>query len=129
MSDGPFTFDEARDAARKATIAQRGAEDFMRTAARDLALAEEAYRRALAEKILELHAGGTAWSVCADVARGDTTVAELRRKRDIAEGVREAAQQAAWRHAADRRDVERFIRWSMARELAENGGRLEQVAA
>jgi hypothetical protein len=49
-------------------------------------------------------------------------VARLRRERDIAEGVREAMQQAAWRRAADRKDTQRFIDWSARRELAEGYG-------
>ena len=32
-----------------------------------------------------------------------------------------SAQQASWRHAADRRDVARFADWSMRRELSEHG--------
>lgn len=119
MTSAPWTFDEAREHARTAAANQRAAEDFMRSAARDFALAEESYRVALAKEIVEQHAAGVAWTVCQDLARGAKPVAELRRKRDIAEGVKEAASQAAWRAAADRRDTERFCDWSMRRELAE----------
>jgi hypothetical protein len=118
VSRGPFTIEQARDASREASRNQLHAEAFLKSSSRDQALAEEAYRKALADRIVGLHADGVAWSVCADVARGDKHVAELRRKRDIAEGVREAAVQAAWRAAADRRDVARFADWSMRRELA-----------
>ena len=128
---GPFTIDEARDACRQASIAQRTAEDFLRACARDLAQAEERYRVALAREIVKQHDAGLAWTVCADVARGQDTVAKFRRERDIAQGVMEAAQQAAWRHTADRKDVQRFCDWSMRRELAENGARgaLEEAIA
>lgn len=98
----------------------------MREAAKELGLAEERYRVALARKITELHADGVAWSACADLARGDTGVARLRMLRDVAEGVREASVQAAWRRNADRRDVGRFIEWSGRRELAEAGLGSEQ---
>lgn len=98
----------------------------MRRAFKDFALKEEAYRRALAERILEHHADGVAWTVCPELARGDARVARLRRERDIAEGVKEALQQAAWRRNADRRDTERFAEWSMRRELAEAAGRVPE---
>jgi hypothetical protein len=121
VSGAPWSFDEARDAAREASQHQQHSEEFVRTTARDAAMAEEAYRVALAEKIVTLRAEKVPASVCADVARGDRYVAELRRRRDIAEGVREAASQAAWRRNADRRDVQRFAEWSFRRELAEVG--------
>lgn len=123
MSNHPYDFDGARQAAANASRAQAGAEDFIRTAHRDFAKAEEAYRVALAEKIVTLRHEGTAATVCGDLARGDKGVAVLKRNRDIAEGVKDAAVQAAWRRAADRRDTERFIDWSMRRELAEGYGR------
>ena len=41
----------------------------MRRAFKDFALKEEAYRRALAERMTELHADGVAWSACPDLAR------------------------------------------------------------
>lgn len=118
MTGAPYTFDEAREHSRRASSAQQQAEQFVAETARDFALKEEAYRVALAKRIVELHdVDGLAWTVCGDVARGDPQVARLRRERDIAEGVREAASQAVWRRTADRRDTERFARWSMAIDL------------
>jgi hypothetical protein len=122
MSDGPWSFDESRDAAAKASRAQHAAEEFIREAARDKAQAEERYRTALAQRIVELHAEGVAWSSTADLARGDKHVAGLRTLRDIAEGVYEAATHAAWRRSKDRDDTQRFIAWSQAREMAEGYG-------
>lgn len=118
---GPWTFDEARDKTREAEAQQRAAEDFVKDAYRQYAHAEDAYRRALADKIVTLRADKWPATVCADLARGDQHVARLRRERDIAEGVREAAGQAAWRRNANRRDLQRFVEWSMRRELAEVG--------
>lgn len=125
MSDGPWSFGEAREACRNASAAQTAAEQALKDAARDAAQAEAAYRVALATKIVELHDGGLAWSVCGDVARGDEEVAELKRLRDIAEGVREAMTHAAWKRAADRRDAQRFADWSQRREFAETGGEVD----
>ena len=121
MSSGPWDFDTAREAARKASQQQRTMEDFIRDAFKEFALAEEAYRLALAQKITELHANGVAWSATGDLARGDKQVAVMKRKRDIAEGVVEAAKQAGWRASKDREDVAAFCRWSMRREFAEAG--------
>jgi hypothetical protein len=119
---GPWEFDVAREHARAASQAQIQAEEFVKHAAKDLALKEEAYRKALAERIVELRAEGNAATLCADLARGDVKVARLRRDRDIAEGVRDAAVQASWRRSADRRDTQSFLAWSMRRELAEGAG-------
>jgi hypothetical protein len=37
-------------------------------------------------------------------------------------------QQACWRRVADRKDVQRFIEYSLRRDLAENGSGSEQPA-
>lgn len=123
MTQGPWTIEEARDACREATRQQKTAEENLREAAKDFALSEEAYRKALAVEIVRQHAEeGVAWTVAPDLARGDSNVAKLRRERDIKEGVREAMQQAAWRCSANRKDTQHFSLWSMRRELAENYG-------
>jgi DNA-binding transcriptional LysR family regulator len=119
----PYDFQGAREAAAAASRAQLDAERHLKDAARDFAEKEERYRVALAKEIVRQHAGdGVAWTVAPDLARGDATVARLRRERDIAEGVREAMQQAAWRRAADRKDTQRFIDWSLRRDVAEGYG-------
>ena len=109
----PYSFGEARDAINNAKAAMKASEDFTRKAHADYAEAEKSYRIALASKILELHADGIAWSSTADIARGDEKVALLRYKRDVAEGVKEAAQAATWRHSADRKDLASLVAWSM----------------
>lgn len=119
----PYDFAAAREAAGSASRAQLEAERNLKESSRDFAVKEEAYRVALAKEIVRQHAqDGVAWTVAPDLARGDPVVARLRRERDIAEGVREAMQQAAWRRAADRKDTQRFVDWSMRRELAEGYG-------
>jgi hypothetical protein len=117
----PYTFDEAHTAATRASQAHRVAEDNIRHAFREWGNAERAYRVALAQRITELHADGVAWTVTADLARGDRKVAQLRVARDIAAGVKEAAVQAGWRASKDREDTTQLIQWSMRRELAEIG--------
>jgi hypothetical protein len=118
---GPWEFSEAIEKDRAASLAQKATEDFLRNSYRDYAQAESAYRQALAAEIVRKHADGAAWTVTADLARGDAKVARLRMERDIAEGVVEAAKQAAWRAASDRKSVARFADWSLRRELAETG--------
>lgn len=119
---GPYSFDEARSTLQAAAAAQIAAETFIKQAARDYAVAEEAYRIALAQEIVKQHDDGKAWTVCPDLARGQKHVAKLRRNRDIAEGVKDAAVHAAWRAAADRRTQEKLTEWSMRREIAEGYG-------
>lgn len=119
----PWTFQEATDNCRLAARGQEQAENALREAYRDFARREQAYRQALATEIVRQHAEeGVAWTVAPDLARGDSTVARLRMERDVAEGVKEALQQAVWRHTANRRDASRFADWSARRELAEGYG-------
>ena len=118
----PWTFEQATANCRAASAAQQHAEEELRRAFRTFAEAEEKYRKALAVEIVKAHADGVAWSTAPDLARGDSTVARLRMERDVAEGVKEALQQAVWRHTANRRDASRFADWSARRELAEGYG-------
>ena len=124
----PYDFAEAVAAARRAAEAQKQGEEAVRTAAADLAEKERLYRLAYAREIVEQHASGAAWTVAQDLARGHKAVADLRYERDVAQGVLEAAQQRAWRHTADRKDVLELIAWSRRRELAENSHGSEQPA-
>jgi hypothetical protein len=117
----PWDFDEARINCHRASQRQQDAENALRKAYIDKAACEEDFRVALADRILELRGDAMPATVCADVARGDRKVADLRRKRDIAEGVCEALAQAAWRMTADRKDAQRFADWSQRREMAETG--------
>lgn len=114
----PLEIGDARQAAHKASELQRGVEDRIRDASRELAEAERQYRLKLTERILYLHAQqGLAITMCGEVARGEQVVADLRFKRDVAKGILEAAQQKAFRYAADRRDLQRLIEWSQRRDL------------
>lgn len=123
MTGQPYTFDQARGAAATASAAQLAAERASREASKDFAQKEERYRVALAKEIVRQHADEkVAWTVAPDLARGNPEVARLRMERDIAEGVREAMQQSAWRRSADRKDTQMFCTWSMRRELAEGYG-------
>lgn len=121
----PWDFDTAYHRCIGASQRQEAIEEEIREAYKSYAEAEEKYRTALAAEIVRAHDDGVAWSTAPDLARGDDTVARLRRERDIQEGVKEAMLQAAWRRVADRKDAQRFSDWSMRRELAEgygNGG-------
>jgi hypothetical protein len=123
VSDAPYTFGQAKQAATNASQLQKLASDFVREMAASFARKEEAYRIALAEEIVRQHAEeGVAWSAAPDLARGNKRVAELRRERDIAEGMKAAAEQDSWRRAGDRQFVLEFINWSKRRELAEGAG-------
>jgi hypothetical protein len=114
----PLEIADARQAAHKASELQRGVEDGIRNASRNLAEAERQYRLALAKEILRLKAqDGVAWTACEHIARGEPKVADLRYARDVAKGVLEAASQQAFRYGADRRDLHRLIEWSQRRDL------------
>jgi hypothetical protein len=108
----PFDFAEAMNATRRVSSAQAQAEQDRRDAAKNLAEMEQSYRIALAKRIVQAHADGVAWTVAQDIARGDEHVAHLRYERDVARGVLDAAEQRAWRHTADRKDMTEFVQWS-----------------
>ena len=115
----PYSFEQATAAQRAASDRQRQSEQFVIDSWKRYAEAERAYREALATRIVALKAEGTAVTACADIARGERSVAALKFARDVAEGVREAAGQAAWRASADRKAEQSFLEWSMRRDLAE----------
>lgn len=115
----PWDFDEARRRAANASRNQTAQEENIKVAYRDWALKEEAYRVALAKRILELIAEGQAKTTAATIARGEPLVARLKAQCLIAEGVVEASKQAGWKVSKDRDDTQRFIDWSMRREMAE----------
>lgn len=113
----PLEIEDARQAAFRASELQRGVEDRIREASRQLAEAELAYRKRLSQRILELRAEGHAITACGDIARGETDVANLRYDRDVKQGVLEATRQEAFRRGSDRRDIDTLLNWSMRRDL------------
>lgn len=114
----PYDYSEARSAVERASRAQQASEQAIRDAYKQYAAAESAYRQALAEEIMRIRSEGWAMTVAQDLARGEKRVADLRLRRDVADGVREASRQAAFRHAADRRELEQLIAWSSRVELS-----------
>lgn len=61
---------------------------------KEYAEAEQNYRIALAEKMLELRADGQPVTIVPDLARGDRKIARLKFDRDAKEAVYKAAQEA-----------------------------------
>ncbi len=114
----PWDMQEARNALAASSANQNAAEVTLREAVKKAAACEQAYRIALASKIMELRASGPA-TLAADLARGDERVAHLRFNRDVAEGMKDAAVQVGWRASADRKDAQALAAWSMRRDLAE----------
>ena len=127
MSGNPeaWSFPQGVAASRKAKEKQEESEQARRDASRDLAECEQAYRLALAQKIVTLTAEGAPATVAKDRARGDKEVAHLGYLRDVAKGVLDAEETRAWRHTADRKDVNEFIIWS--RLVAPMGEQSEPV--
>jgi hypothetical protein len=121
MANGrPWSFDDSLLHARQASRSQEQAEQELKKAFTGAANAQQEYRVALAQKILELRAEGLPATLCQDLAKGDPKVSSLRLKWDISEGVKEAMQQAAWRRTADRKDVQSFIHWSRRKDEEED---------
>lgn len=112
MSRVAWDFHEALTASRKGKEGQESAEKARKDAAEDFAEKERLYRERLAIRITEIIASGKAATVAQDLARGDGLVADLRYDRDVAKGVAAVAEQRAWRHTADRKDIQEFIEWS-----------------
>lgn len=108
-----YDFFEAQEASRRGKEGQREAEKARSEAIEAYALAEKLYRVELAKKIIEMIAGGTPATVAKDLARGDKTVSDLGYHKDVAEGMKDIAEQRAWRHTADRKDIQNLTEWSM----------------
>lgn len=109
----PYDFAGAKRAHARASRDMTAAADFRAECATKYADAEKRYREALAKQIVREHDQGAAWTVAQDLARGAPAVAELRRERDVAEGMKDAAEQLAWKTSADRRGLEQLVSWSM----------------
>ena len=113
----PLEIEDARQAAHQASELQRACEDRVKQTSRALAEAERQYRMKMSTRITQLIAQGTAATAAKDIVRGEKPVADLRFKRDVAQGIFEAAKQECFRRGADRRDVHQLITWSQARDL------------
>lgn len=119
----PWDFGQAFAAHQAAELEQRRVEGDVTDAYREFARAERLYEVALARRIWELKAEGVAITACKTLAEGDPPIAALKQARNEKEGLKETAKLAGWRVHADRRDVEGFISWSRARDLAEGYSR------
>lgn len=108
----PYDFGEAKAAHARAARDATAAESFTAQCSDEYADAEKAYREALAKKMVELHNEGKAWTVVENLAKGDSQVADLKRQRDIAEGLKKAAEQMSWKVNANRRALEQLVDWS-----------------
>ena len=117
----PWTFDEAVTRCSGASKRQEEAEQALGEAYRGFAQAQEAYALKLAKGIESLREMSVPATVCLELAKGMSDVAELRMERDQWAGLKAVAEQACWRRNADRKDAQRFSDWSQRRELAEAG--------
>ena len=109
----PWSFAEAKNAARNTSLEQRDAETVFVERVENHARAEAAYRVELAKEILVLRGDGQPVTIIGDLARGNERISTLKLERDIAKGMLDAATQRVWRQNADRRDVQRLIDWSL----------------
>lgn len=118
----PLEILDAREAQFKASELQRDNGDELAAKHREISLAEFRYRRALTERIKQLHHGedgekGMAISMCETVAKGEESIALLRRERDDLRGDLAKLDNESFRLAADRRGLDGLVRWSMGRDL------------
>jgi hypothetical protein len=112
----PFEIIDAREAQHKASEAQREHGDALAKAHVALADAEYTYRTALVARIKQLKEDWPA-TTCDNIARGEESIAQLRRERDKREGELETLKDKAYTIAADRRALDGLIDWSMRRDL------------
>lgn len=114
----PFEIIDARQAQHQASVNQRQHSNEIAKAHGALADAEYTYRTALTNRWKQLkEKEGWAATVCGNIARGEESIATLRRERDKRKGDLEELLQDAYRIAADRRALEGLIDWSMRRDL------------
>lgn len=108
----PMEFADAVMEHRLASEAQHRAEQFLAEKIKEHGECTAAFRKALAAEIVVKKAEGHPATLCKELARGDSRVAELESAMLVAEGMVEAAKQSIWRHTADRKDLEQFLDWS-----------------
>lgn len=118
----PYDWRQAQEAQATARAEQRASEAWVIDSWKAYAAAEQAYRQALATKIVQLKADGLAVTAAGDVARGDPKIAHLKYLRDVAEGTKEAAVMGGWRASKNRNAAQTFLEWSCRRDLAEYHG-------
>lgn len=113
----PFEILNARRAQHESSKLQRELADNLSEAHKALAHAEFLYRRALTERIKQLHGEGMAITTCENVAKGEESVALLRKERDERKGELAQVEQEGFRMGADRRALDGLVNWSMYRDL------------
>ena len=114
----PLKIVEARQAQFKASELQRDLADELARAHKAVAEKEFRYRVALTARIKQLHNDdGMAITMCEKVAKGEESLAVLRRERDEARGDLAQIEQNAYRMGADRRGLDGLVRWSEHRDL------------
>jgi hypothetical protein len=96
-----------------ASKAQKECELYFQETYEAYAKAEAEYRQELAKETLRLRVDGMAATLIPDLAKGNERVSSLRLHRDVQKGLLDSASQRSWRVNHDRRDVQRFIDWSM----------------
>ena len=109
----PYDYGGAKRAAARQSRDQAQSQEQVASDARNAAEKERLYRMALAKEILRLHAKGVAWTSAQDLARGEEEVARLKYDRDVAQGMKEAAEIGAWKCSANRKTLDLLIGWSM----------------
>lgn len=114
-----WLWQEAQEQMAVSAAAQERAEQEVRECAEVAAQAERDYRVALHKRIVTLRGEGTAATACESLAKGEPEIADLRYRRDVAEGVLVAAKAAVYRKRDDRADTLQLARWAMAREMAD----------
>lgn len=113
----PFLIEEARAAQYRASEAQREHNERLAQAHIDLAEAEYTYRTAKVARIKQLKEEGWAATTCAEIAKGEESIAHLRRERDKRAGDLEQIKDHCFTLAKDRSALEGLIRWSMGVDL------------
>jgi len=120
--ESPFEIEDARDAQHLASERQCDYAAEVKRAHFALADAEYTYRIALSARIKQLHvdgieggksqSGGLAITTCAEIAKGEESIATLRRERDRRAGELEGLNKDSFRVSADRRALDGLVHWS-----------------
>jgi hypothetical protein len=113
----PLQIEDAREAQHTASETQREHGKKLLAAHFALADANYTYNTAKVARIKQLKEEGWAATVCAEIAKGEESIAHLRRERDKREGELEKLRDHAFTLGADRRALDALVDWSMKREL------------
>lgn len=108
----PLDLDDGRRAASVLARQCRDAVDALDRAVQSHAEAEHAYRKAHAQKMVELRSDATPATLCQDLSKGSDRVSQLKYERDLAKGMIDVSRERLRQLDGERASLRQLLEWS-----------------